>query len=196
MLKIERYQMRGEKLMRRKSVGRFVTICETELLRKRGVTEVSCETGLTHFVIQLHEDDARAAQQRVQIVHALSKAGIRPMLVKFHPQALHFAVRSDERESALKTLNGLPLKSKPKVTDNCCLINVVSSAMRDLPGVMSRIAETALRLSVDVLEISDTRSSVLLLVRKEKAEALLSALREAFGIKHSQRIKRPSAVKG
>ncbi len=169
-------------MMRGKKSGRFVTICETELLRKRGVTKVSCETGLTHFAIPLYGDDGKVAQWRVRIVRALSEAGVRPMLVKFHPQALHFTVHSEEREMALNVLSGLRLKGEPKVTDNCCLIAVISSAMRDLPGVMSRIAETALNLSVDVLEISDTRSAVLLLAHVEKWELLLSAFRKAFGI--------------
>ncbi|MCS7253701.1 MAG: hypothetical protein RMK18_03050 [Armatimonadota bacterium] len=180
--------------MLRKRAGRFVTICETELLRKRGVTEVTCDTSFTHFVIPLHGSGVKVAQEQVRIVCALSEANIKLMLVKFHPHALHFTVRSAEQSEALKVLKSLRLKREPKMTGNCCLIAVVSSAMRDLPGVMSRIAEAALRLSVDVLEISDTKSAVLLLVGEAKAELFKNALCQAFGIKPSKRTGHSSAM--
>lgn len=175
--------------MPQKVERRFVTICKTELLRKRGVTEVAYETRLAHFAIPLQGDESQIASERVRIIGALSEAGVKPLLVKFHPQALHFTIRSEEKEMVIRVLERMNLKQRARQTDNCCLVAVVSSAMRDLPGVMSRIAEVALRLSTNVLETSDTRAAVLLLVREAEMKPFIKALCEAFGIKSARQLR-------
>jgi aspartokinase len=170
----------GVREMRGKKGKRFITISRSEFARRKGVTDIGYEVGLIHFAVPLKA--GKDAKERIQILSELSAGGVKPMLVKFHPHSLHFAVRSQEKEKALGVLKG-KLRFEPTVTDNCCLVAVISSAMRDLPGVMSRIAEVALRLSTDILETSDTRSAVLLLVHEDEAMQFVEALCKAFNVR-------------
>ncbi|MFA4014973.1 MAG: hypothetical protein RUDDFDWM_000039 [Candidatus Fervidibacterota bacterium] len=159
---------------------RFITISRSEFARRKGVTDIAYEVGLIHFAVPLKA--GREAKERIQILSELSAGGVKPILVKFHPHSLHFTVRSQEKEKALDVLRN-KLHLEPTVTDNCCLVAVISSAMRDLPGVMSKIAEAALHLSTDVLETSDTRSAVLLLVHENEATQFMKALCKAFNVR-------------
>ena len=160
----------------------FETVSKAEFARKRGVTEIAHVSGLTHFSVRFTASSAgQIAVQRVEVLEALSEENITAFLVKFHPQALHFCVPSDRSAIAERVLIER-LRLEPNLTHHCSMVSVISSAMRGLPGVMSRIAETICALSIDVLETSDTRSAVVLLVRETDATSLVDALCEVFDV--------------
>ncbi|MFN3423053.1 MAG: ACT domain-containing protein, partial [Armatimonadota bacterium] len=74
------------------------------------------------------------------------------------------------------------LNRPTKVTRDCALISVLSSAMRDLPGVMARIAEALYEQGIELLETGDSHDSVMILVRRSDAEKVVNALRQKFGL--------------
>ncbi|MCS7224483.1 MAG: ACT domain-containing protein [Armatimonadetes bacterium] len=149
---------------------------EAEFERKRGVTAVEVEEGLVHISVTLPQTLA----QRLGVFRALAGAGISVFLIKFHPDGIHFVLRDSFVEKAEKVLNGLGL---PYVmTPNCATVSVLSSAMRDLPGVMAAIAQAVYEEGVDLLETGDSHDAVTLLVKQKDAQRVATALKKKFGL--------------
>ncbi len=158
---------------------RVTTIVEPrqeEFERKRGVTGIAVEEGLVHVEVQVSPN----LRERLNVFKALAKAGVSLFLIKFHPDSIHFLIRREVLSRAQKVLQ--QLNRPTKVTRDCALISVLSSAMRDLPGVMARIAEALYEQGVDLLETGDSHDSVMILVKKMDAEKVVNALRQKFGL--------------
>ncbi|GBC99307.1 Aspartokinase [bacterium HR17] len=158
---------------------RIATIVEPqqeEFERQRGVTGIAVEDGLAHVVVEVAPDLA----ERLKVFRALADAGISLSLIKFHPDSIHFIVR---KEAVRKTQEVLRrLNRSVRVTRDCAMVTVLSSAMRDLPGVMARVAEAIYEQEVELLETGDSHDAVMLLVRRTDAEKVAEALRKKFGL--------------
>ncbi len=154
----------------------FVEPQQEEFERKRGVTGISVEEGLVHVEVQV----APNLRERLKVFKALADAGVSLFLIKFHPDSVHFLIRKEVLRKAQRVLQGL--QRPTKVTRDCALVSVLSSAMRDLPGVMVRIAEALYEQGVDLLETGDSHDSVMILVRRADVEKVVTALRQKFGL--------------
>ncbi len=154
----------------------FVEPQQEEFERKRGVTGISVEEGLVHVEVQVAPD----LRERLKVFKALADAGVSLFLIKFHPDSVHFLIRKEVLRKAQRVLQGL--QRPTKVTRDCALVSVLSSAMRDLPGVMVRIAEALYEQGVDLLETGDSHDSVMILVRRADVEKVVTALRQKFGL--------------
>lgn len=158
---------------------RVTTIVEPkqeEFERKRGVTGITVEEGLAHVEVQIAPD----LKERLKVFKVLAEAGISLFLIKFHPDSIHFLIRREVLSKAQKVLQELNLPTK--VTRDCALVSILSSAMRDLPGVMARIAEALYEQGIELLETGDSHDSVMILVRGVDAEKVVNALRQKFGL--------------
>jgi aspartate kinase len=149
---------------------------QEEFERQRGVTGISIEDGLVHVEVQVAPD----LRERLQVFRALAQAGVSLFLIKFHPDSIHFTVRKDALKRAREVLRRL--NHPAKVTRDCAMVAVLSSAMRDLPGVMARIAEAIYEQEVELLETGDSHDAVMLLVRRMDAHKVAEALRKKFGL--------------
>ena len=149
---------------------------QEEFERKRGVTGIAVEDGLVHVEVQVAPD----MRERLKVFQALAKAGVSLFLIKFHPDSLHFLIRKEVVRKAQRVLK--ELKHPTKITRDCALVSVLSSAMRDLPGVMVRIAEALYEQGVELLETGDSHDSVMILVRRAEVEKVVTALRQKFGL--------------
>ncbi len=149
---------------------------EEEFERKRGVTAVAVEGGLVHIAVTIAPD----LRQRQRVFQTLAEAGISVYLIKFHDDGIHFVVREEVLERARQVLDklGLPFT----LTDHCATVTVLSSAMRDLPGVMATIAEAVYDEGVDLLETGDSHDAVILLVKSSEAAPVAEALKKKFGL--------------
>ncbi|MER3500732.1 MAG: hypothetical protein IMHGJWDQ_000035 [Candidatus Fervidibacter sp.] len=158
---------------------RMVVIVEPrqeEFERKRGVTGIAVEDGLVHVEVMV----APEMRERLKVFRAIADSGISLFLIKFHPDSVHFLVRKEALRKTQKVLQSLKLPTK--ITRDCALISVLSSAMRDLPGVMARIAEALYEQGVDLLETGDSHDAVMILVRRPDVERAVNALRQKFGL--------------
>lgn len=149
---------------------------QEEFERKRGVTEVAVEDGLVHVSVEVAPD----LRERLNIFKALGNAGISLFLIKFHPDSIHFTIRKDVIGKAQQVLR--QLKRPVRLTRDCAMVAVLSSAMRDLPGVMARVAEAIYEQEVELLETGDSHDAVMLLVKRTDAKRVAEALRQKFGL--------------
>lgn len=147
-----------------------------EFERKRGVTGIRLEDGLVHVSVEVEPD----LRERLKVFKALADAGISLFLIKFHPDEIHFVIRKELVRKAQKVIK--QLGHPTRLTRDCAIVAVLSSAMRDLPGVMARVAEAVYEQEVELLETGDSHDAVAILVRRTDAQRVAEALRQKFGL--------------
>ena len=155
--------------------------------RDRGVTEVHVTRGLAHVTARFSHQDLAA--KRLALLQELAGAGISVFLVKLHPDAISFAVRSDAVDpcEALLSRQGLDYT----LLRDLALVTIVAGAMRDLPGVMARIYGAMLAVEVRVQQTGDAYNAVLCLLAGDEAERAAGALRQTFSLAAGAGVEAP-----
>jgi aspartate kinase len=67
-----------------------------------------------------------------------------------------------------------------EVIENCSKVSVVGDRMRGVPGVMSRIIRALTAKQIDVLQTSDSHTTISCLVKGEDTIPAVLALHEEF----------------
>ena len=89
-----------------------------------------------------------------------------------------FTIEGNITDKALQVLN---VVAKPsRVLMNCSKISAVGERMRGVPGVMSRIILAMRSKQIEVLQTSDSHSTISCLVKGEDTVPAVLALHEEF----------------
>lgn len=158
--------------------------------RERGVTEVQVTRGIAHVTVRFPQGNL--AGERLALLQALGAANISLFLIKLHPDAISFAVRSESRlRDGGKAVEDCEAILRARGSDytllrDLSLVAVVAGAMRDLSGVMARIYEAMVESNVRVRQTGDAYNAVLCLVAGDEAERAADALRRTFALEEAQ----------
>ena len=140
----------------------------------RGVTQVATEGHLSHVTVPLKP----TAENLRRVFSAAAEANVSLFLIKLHEDAVHMALSDWEATQVAQI--AAELGCEPKVVSACSLITITAADMRSLHGIISRIVRTLSDEGVEILEVDDAYDSVSCLVRGEKQDAAVSALRREF----------------
>jgi aspartokinase len=143
--------------------------------KERGVTRVTTLGRFTHLNLDLDSD---RVPQQLRAYRLLANENISINLIKLHPDSLSLTVAEADADRAIAALEagGFRVSAIPAVA----LISVVAANMRQLPGVMGRIAAALLREGIPIVQTGDAPDSVFCLVEAPRAEAAAEALRREF----------------
>lgn len=149
-----------------------------------GVRAVTCSRqALTFFRVWLEEvEDKLGAEKR--IYEAMANANISIFFVGISRHTTDFAVRVEFTERVEDILKALLDSEFPKarletITD-CCTVSVVGPNLKEVWGVMERIAEALFGRRIKVVQFADSPYSTSCLVPLKQAEEAVRALHEAF----------------
>lgn len=110
----------------------------------------------------------------------LGQAGVSVDLINLFPHMTYFCVPSVSEEvtdDILLTLN----YSYDKNVDRA-KVSIIGSAIQGLPGVMGRVVGAMTRAQIEVLQSSDSHSTITLLVHRKNVEGAVRALHIQFGL--------------
>ncbi|MEN3001392.1 MAG: ACT domain-containing protein [Armatimonadota bacterium] len=148
--------------------------------RERGVSAIVVSPEVAYLVVRV-PDAAEVPSQRLAILHALQEAGISIFLIKLQRQGLSFGVRATDRERACRVLEreGFEVRVKP----HRVMVSVFAQNMRELHGVLARIAEILYESGVAIEQISDAHDRLTCLIEASKAPQVVAKLRRAFHLR-------------
>jgi aspartate kinase len=142
----------------------------------RGVTRVTVERHLSHLTVPVRP----TAENLRRIFSAVARANVSLILIKLHEHAVHMALSDWEAGRAAEAIR--ELGCDVRVVPGCSLVTIVAADMRSLHGIMARIVRSLAAEDVEILEIDDAYDSVSCLVRGDRQEAAVAALRREFGL--------------
>lgn len=93
---------------------------------------------------------------------------------------LVFIVDSKDAKRAAEVLS--ELSDDINILDDLATVTLVGNGMQGVPGIMADIAEALDESNVDVLQASDSETSVTVLVREDFADAAQNALHKRFAL--------------
>ncbi len=156
---------------------------KTSFERTRGVYDVRIEADVAHLVVKL-PPEKRTPDKHLDIYKGLAEAGHPMRLIKMFPGGISFAVERQHLSGAMDLLERLGYRPEP--ADEMVILALMAVNMREMWGVMAKMAETLLDADVDIVQVGDAHDSVLCMVPKRQVRTALRCLRKAFGLKRAQ----------
>ncbi len=159
------------------------TIISSRIERKKHTKEYRSEQLITSIAYitgrsQISIDTKRGLDEQNDILHGLAENGISIDIINIFPEKMVFTIEESATEKAMEVLK--EYANTCKVIKNCSKISAVGDRMRGVPGVMSRIIRALKVRQIDVLQTSDSHTTISCLVRGEDTISAVLALHEEF----------------
>lgn len=147
--------------------------------RERGVSGIKVSREVTYLFVRTPDTHTLAAQ-RQRILNLLREAEIPIFLIKLQRNGLSFGVDSDLASRACETLeaSGFRVVVKPRRL----MVSIFAQNMRELHGVIARIAEVLYEAGVAIEQMSDAHNRITCLIEAERAPQVVERLCEVFGL--------------
>ncbi|BCW95575.1 MAG: ACT domain-containing protein [Fimbriimonadales bacterium] len=158
--------------------------------RERGVSAIQVSREATYLLARA-PDTNHLPLQRQRILNLMREAEIPIFLIKLQRNGLSFGVDSDVAARARETLeaHGFRVTVKPRRV----MVSIFAQNMRELHGVIARIAEVLYESGVAIEQLSDAHNRIACLIEAERAPLVVERLCEAFGLS-PQTIQKSSPV--
>jgi aspartate kinase len=140
-------------------------------------------TGITYMPnraqVYIDSDDSDILDDE-KIFTALAENKISIDLINVFPTHKVFTVDDNCVEDTEAVLKGLNLKFH--MIKNCSKISVIGSGIRGVPGVMAKIIKALKRNNIEILQTSDSHTTIWCLVRNEDTVKSINALHNEFNL--------------
>ncbi|RYD06786.1 hypothetical protein N752_02300 [Desulforamulus aquiferis] len=147
-----------------------------DITRDRLATGVTHVSGVTQFKIS--QAEVQVEHPALRIFQSLALADISIDFINVSPEVIMFTVKDESAQKALAVLENLGIK--PQLKPNCAKISTVGAGMTGVPGVMARIVKALTEEGVDILQSSDSHTTIWVLVQKEHMHKAIRALHHYF----------------
>lgn len=147
--------------------------------RERGVSAITVSPEVAYLVVRVPQPE-RITEQRQHVLNLLRDAEIPIFLIKLQRHGISFGVDSEHAEPAQRTLEaqGFRVAVKPRRV----MVSVYAQNMRELHGVVAKIAEVLYEAGVAIEQLSDAHDRITCLIQAEQAPLVVERLRAAFGL--------------
>jgi aspartate kinase len=126
----------------------------------------------------LIEDTKTSGVDDETIFAVLAKNQISIDLLSIFPNYKVFTIDEDNLNKAENLLKNLGLKFK--INTNCSMISIISERMRGVYGIMASIVKTLKQNNIELLQTSDSHTTVWCLVRSSDIPKALNSLHSTF----------------
>ncbi|MBO8167716.1 MAG: aspartate kinase [Thermoanaerobacteraceae bacterium] len=141
-------------------------------------------TGITHITnisqIKVSFKNTGDAGAALKVFKLMADNSISVDFIYTSPEEVIFTVKDDVVETAVSVLeeNGLP----PVVRGNCAKVAAVGAAMTGVPGVMAKIVSALVSNDIEILQSSDSYTSIWCLVDRDDLKKAIQALHKQFNL--------------
>lgn len=144
------------------------------LLSEQLITSIAHITGRTQISI----DTKQGLEEQNDILLRLADHQISIDIINIFPEKMVFTIEGNATKRAMEALR--EKADDCEVIENCSKVSVVGDRMRGVPGVMSRIIRALTAKQIDVLQTSDSHTTISCLVKGEDTIPAVLALHEEF----------------
>jgi len=136
-------------------------------------------TGIAHILnrSQITISDLKAEDEDI-ILTQMAENGISIDLINIFPNKMIFTIDEKDVEKADEVLK--ESRAQYTIIRHCSKISAVGNRMRGVPGVMSKIVRALVKHQIQVLQTSDSHTTISCLVKEEDTIKAVLALHEEF----------------
>ena len=140
-----------------------------------GVTHVA---GVTQLKILVK--DINVEHPALRIFRSLALADISIDFINVSPELIMITVKDELAKKALDVLENLGIT--PQVRSNCAKVSTVGAGITGVPGVMARIVQALTEEGVEILQSSDSHTTIWVLVERDDMKKAIRALHRKFAL--------------
>lgn len=145
------------------------------------ITSIAHITGRTQISI----DTKQGLEEQNDILLRLADHQISIDIINIFPEKMVFTIEGNATEKAMEVLK--ENANTCQVIEDCSKVSAVGDRMRGVPGVMSRIIRALTAKQIDVLQTSDSHTTISCLVKGEDTIPAVLALHEEFKLYMQQK---------
>lgn len=142
---------------------------------ERVVTGIAHTTHIAQLKIKVPSNDKELESK---IFQSLAQKGISIDMINIFPDVKVFTLGEDVVSKATEVLKELGVSFE--VTKNLAKVTVVGGGMMGIPGVMLSIIEALKKENIDILQTSDSHTTISCLIKEEDVKKAVLALHEKF----------------
>jgi aspartate kinase len=150
----------------------YSNVMEAHAVTDRYVTGIAQSEHLTQIVL-----DAKGVNP-YDVFRAMADREISVDIISVSPDKIAYTVADQDAKRAVDTLETLGLK--PQVVPDCAKVAVVGAGIAGIPGIMARIVGALVQEGVEILQTSDSHTTIWCLVKRQHMETAVKALHRAF----------------
>lgn len=140
-------------------------------------------TGIAHMQnrtqVYIEDSDSRYADDE-KVFSVLADNKISIDLINIFPQYKVFTIDDECTEKARDLLQNMKIKFS--LVKHCSKISVIGEGIRGVPGVMARIIKSLSRSGIEILQTSDSHTTIWCLVKSEDTAKAMIALHNEFNL--------------
>jgi aspartate kinase len=140
-------------------------------------------TGITHkserTQVYINNQDVKAIDDEI-VFSTLAECNISIDLINVFPAQKVFTVDSDYTDKVESILTSLGLKYE--VIKNCSKISIIGAGIMGVPGVMARVIKALRRKNIEILQTSDSYTTIWCLVRNCDTKNAILSLHDEFDL--------------
>ncbi len=154
-----------------------------DITMDRTITGITYLPDITQVSIQL--ENLNIDNPHLKIFKGLALAGISVDFWNVNTQYAAFTVKGEVSDKAQQVLENIGINSVMR--HGCTKIAAVGAGMTGVPGVMASVVEALTRANVEILQSSDSHTTIWVLVKKEDTEKAVVALHNHFMLGKKQK---------
>ncbi|GAK01548.1 aspartate kinase [Geomicrobium sp. JCM 19055] len=167
------------------STGTLITMSRDQLpgsdVEERLVTGITYVKDISQVTVQKAEDDHAAASL---IFTKLAAEGISVDFINISRYEVVFTVpmhKEQHVQEAVKTLG-----YKANLLPRCAKVSAVGAGMTGVPGVVSKITTALHQEEIEILQATDSHTTIWVLVREDEMDLAVNALHHMFRLAEEQ----------
>lgn len=145
------------------------------------ITAITSKSETVQVTVNIDASNAN----NVSLLEALEKAGVSIDLINFFEDRKVFTIQSDKLKIVINIMEILELNYKYE--EACTKLTVVGRRIHGIPGVMRRIVMALAKSGIEILQTSDSYTTIACLVHTSDARKAINALHIEFGLSSSIR---------
>lgn len=143
-------------------------------LNRNIITAITAKKNRAQVQVELDEE----SKDIRDLMTDLTNKGVSIDLINFFIDKKIFTI-NDEDKNIVEDILILG-KYKYKIISNCCKISAIGHRMRGIPGVMARIVKALSIENIEILQSSDSHTTIWVLVKEKDADHAVRALHDEF----------------
>ena len=108
----------------------------------------------------------------------IAKAGISIDMINIYPDQIYFIIEEKQSESLERVLQ--ELNCQYSLLQQCTKVTLIGNRMRGIPGVMAKAVSALTKENIDILQTSDSHTTISCLIEGKHTNRAVNALHKYF----------------
>jgi len=144
---------------------------KTLSVKEKIITSIAHISDRVQFLIDGDLDDEKFFDE-------LANKKVSIDIINIFPNKRVFTINSNKKETVIDSLK--KYSSNYSYIDDCCKVTVIGERMTGVPGVMAKIIKTLAEVDVEILQTSDSLTTISCLIKSSDLNKSVNALHKAF----------------